>query len=174
MRIKTFFLSAAVMFYWPMVHAQQKSPLKKLYAYKQASVSGIKSGNPAEPVAQKTETYSYWFYLVLPSARSFTVKEIWINGKNFSPKTEPVNQLPVKKINYTDASSQEEQILVPATQDAVVLTYPASAVMEQAQISKYLKDLVTRYELVITYFWKGKKFYKVARKISELEPDMRM
>ena len=165
-------LSSAILFFVP-VFSQVKSPLKKLYAYKQASVSGVKPSVTAEnQKAKQSETYSYWFYLVFPESEEISVTEIWLSGKKFAVKSEPVKELPVKKINYTDASGKSAVTMVPFTKNAVLLTYPAAEANDPGAISKYFSDLISTYELVITYYWKGKKFYRIAKKITVLEPEV--
>jgi len=169
-----FLLSFAILFLAP-AFAQVKSPLKKLYAYKQASVSGVKSSVTQEnQKVKQSETYNYWFYLVFPSSEEMSVTEIWLSGKKFSVKSEPVKELPVKKINYTDPSGKSAVIMVPFTKNAVLLTYPAAEANDPGAVSKYFSALLNTHELVITYYWRTKKFYKVAKKITVLEPEARM
>lgn len=175
MHKKIIFFFAVILLYGSPAFTQSKSPLKKLYAYKQLSVSGVKSNLPVDAAPDKTATYNYWFYLLFPKSEEITVTEIWLSGKKFSPKTESISQLPVTKINYTDPSSQSSpKVLVPFTTNAVLLTYPAMAIPEPGTLSRYFTHLINHHELVITYFWKGHKFYKVARRIKELDPEVRM
>lgn len=162
------FLAAALLLTPALLQSQ--SPLKKLYAYKQASVSGVKPG-VSDKATKQSETYNYWFYLVFPKDEELSVTEIWLSGKKFLVKTEIINELPVKKTDYTDPSGNKSVTMVPFSKNAVILTYPSSEVTEVVTNSKYFSDLISRYELVITYYWKGKKFYKVARKITMLEPE---
>jgi hypothetical protein len=175
MNKKTLTLLLLIVVFFAPAFSQSKSPLKKLYAYKQASVSGVKSSVTQENQKTKqSETYSYWFYLVFPRSEEMLVTEIWLSGKKFAVKSEPVNELPVKKINYTDPSGNSSVVIVPFTKNAVLLTYPVGESNDPAAMSKYFSDLISTYELVITYYWKGKKFYRVAKKITVLEPEVRV
>ena len=174
MNKKIFLLFISVMLFLVPVFSQSNSPLKKLYAYKQGSASGVKPGLSDRAVTKQSGTYNYWFYLVFPASEKLSVTEIWLSGKKFSVKAEPINDLPVKRINNIDASGNDTMILVPFTKNAVLLTYPAAVVNDSVQVSKYFSDLLRSYELVITYYCKGRKYYKVAKKITVLEPVVRM
>jgi hypothetical protein len=167
-------LSTAIVFLLP-ASSQAIYPLKKLYAYKQAGIPGIQpevtgeAGNKQK--MERKETFNYWFYLVFSKSEIINITELWLSGKKFTAKTESIKELPVKKINYTSDSGNDTVTLVPFTKNAVLLTYPAGEDKDPAAVSKYLSDLVSNNELVITYYWKGKRFYKVSRKITLLKPE---
>jgi hypothetical protein len=169
--------STTIIFLLP-VPAQLTYPLKKLYAYKQAGIPGIQPGVTGEAgdkqKGKRKESFNYWFYLVFSKSGMINITGLWLSGKKFTVKTEPITELPVKKINYTSASGNDTVTLVPFTKNAVLLTYPAGEDKDTAAVSKYLSDLVSKNELVITYYWKGKKFYKVSRKITVLDPEAKM
>ncbi len=151
--------------------------LKKVYAYKQASLPGIQprvtteEGGGNKQRAERKETFNYWFYISFSKKEKITVTGLWISGKRFTVKSEPITELPVKKINYTAASANDTITMVPFTRNAVMLTYPSGMANDTTPVSKYLLNLVNHNELVIVYFWKGKKYYAVKKMISTLAPE---
>jgi hypothetical protein len=151
--------------------------VKKVYAYKQASIPGIqpKLITQEEGVSQqlpvRKETFNYWFYIGVSKNEKIEVNSLWISGKKYNVKNEPVNKLPVIKINYTAASENDTVIMVPVTRNAVMLTYPSGEVNDSVNPSKYLTSLIIKNELVIAYLWKGKKYYTVKKMITVLAPE---
>src|SRR5687767_15701281 len=64
--------------------AQVKPVIKKIHAYRQATVPGI----PPAGNDERKPTYNYWIYI--ETSGKISVADIWISGKRFSVKTEPV------------------------------------------------------------------------------------
>lgn len=171
------FIAPVILFLVP-APAQEKNPVQKIYAYKQAGIPGIRPDvNKENGVSQRQElkeSFNYWFYLVLQKSENIQITEIWLSGKKFTVKAEPIKELPVKKINYTSSPGNDTMILVPFTKNEVWLTYPAGEASDTTTTSKYFSSLVNRYELVIVYYRKDKRFYKLSRKIKVLEPEAKM
>jgi hypothetical protein len=151
--------------------------VKKIYAYKQASIPGIQpklitlEGGESQQLPARKETYNYWFYTGVSKNEKIDVTSLWISGKKYNVKNEPVNNLPVIKVNYTAASVNDTVIMVPVTRNAVMLTYPSGEANDSVYLSKYLSSLVNKYELVIAYKWKGKKYYTFKKTIIALAPE---
>ena len=151
--------------------------VKKVYAYKQASIPGIQprtitaeGGSPTQ-LPERKATYNYWFYVSHIKTTGINITALWIGGKKYSAKTETISKLPVIKINYTAASADDTVTLVPATKNAITLTYPAGEDNKPENISKYLSNLINTHELVIAYYWKGRKYYAVKNLITRLTPE---
>jgi hypothetical protein len=178
MNKKIFLLFSTAIILSVQASAQITNPVKKLYAYKQAGIPGIRPDvnreNGATQKPELKESFNYWFYLVLQKSENINITAIWLSGKKFTVKTEPIKELPVKIINHTSGPGSDTAALVPFTKDAVLLTYPTGKATAPMAISKYFSSLIKAYELVIVYYWKGKKFYKVSGKIKVLEPEARM
>ena len=151
--------------------------VKKIYAYKQASIPGIqpklitREGGESQQLPVRKETFNYWFYIGFSKNEKIDVTGIWISGKKYSVKTESVNNLPVIKINYTAASENATVVMVPVTRNAVMLAYPSGEAKDSEHLSKYLSNLVNKHELVIAYLWRGKKYYAVKKLITVLAPE---
>ena len=148
--------------------AQIKPVIKKIYAYRQATVPGI----PPAGNAERKPTYNYWIYIETLKSEKISVADIWISGKRFSVKTEPVTKTPVMKINYYAANGTDTVILVPETKYNVMLIYPSEKIKDSSIGSKYVSGLIKKSELVIGYFWKGKKYFAPVKAFISLEPDI--
>jgi hypothetical protein len=140
--------------------------LKKVHAYKQASLPGIVRDND-----QRVETFNYWFYIEVSKPEKIRITGLWIAGKQFESKTETITSLPVKKIVITGASDNDTIIMAPATRNVVLLVYPSGEKKDPVIATKYLSGLISSSELVIAYIWKGKKYYATVKKIKTLAPD---
>ena len=154
----------------------QGQPSLKVYGYKQASISGVaknRSGGETSQAKSEEQTFNYWFYIKTSKSVALDILDLWISGKRFNPKTEPVTELPVKKTNYTAAAGNETRVLVPFTKGKILLSYPAGLNNGPAQISKYLSNLVSGNELVISYSYKEKRYYKILKILTVLEPEAR-
>lgn len=148
---------------------------EKIYAYKQASLPGIQPNELESRDIRETKTkYNYWFFFTIQRNGKINVTELWIDGNKFNVKSDTVKKSPVYKITYTAASGNDSLIMVPFTKKTVFLINPAGSAKESKNISNYLADLTKSHELVITYYRNGKKYYRVVKKILELEPEARM
>jgi len=175
MNKKTILLFLVTALSFTYTFSQKVFPIKNLYTYKQASIPGIQPNtSEGREIKEKQTTYNYWFYLAVNKNEKIIVSDLWISGKIFNAKSEKIEKLPVYKINYSGASGNDSLTLVPLTKNNVFLVFPVGETKDSGSISNYLKDLVSKYELVIVYYWRGKKFYKLFRKITELEPEARM
>jgi hypothetical protein len=153
--------------------------VKKIYAYKQASIPGIlpdysdendiKDEKAKKP--ERKQNYNYWFYLSIPKTDNITVTGLWISGKQYDLKTETVKDLPVKKIVFTGLDKNDTTIMVPVTGNKIMLVYPSG---EKSDDSKYALNFARKNELVIRYIRKGKTYYTTLKKIKELTPDVRV
>jgi hypothetical protein len=152
--------------------------IKKVYAYKQASIPGIIPASDENDIKEKNgskkterkQNYNYWFYLSITKTEKVTVTGLWIDGKQYDLKSETITNLPVKKIVFTGLEKNDTTIMMPATSNKVLLVYP---VAEKPSDSKYALNFARTNELVIRYTSKGKTHYTTVKKIKELTPDVR-
>ena len=146
--------------------AQIKPVIKKIHAYQQGTVQGI----PPAGNDERKPAYNYWIYI--ETSGKISVADIWISGKRFSVKTEPVRKTPVLKINYNAPDGSDSVVLVPETKNCVMLIYPSGKIKDSAIGSKYVSGLIKKSELVIGYFWKGKKYFAPVKAFTSLDPDI--
>lgn len=173
---KRVFISLICLF---AVSVSSYAQVKKVYAYKQASIPGniigndendIKENNGAKQTERK-QNFNYWFYLSIPKKEKVTITGLWINNKQYEIKLDSITDLPVKKIIYTGLEKNDTIIMVPVSANKIILIYPASVKKDD---SKYALNLARTNELVIRYIWKGKTHYTTIKKIKELTPDIRV
>jgi len=154
--------------------AQVKPVIKKIHSYRQATTPGI----PPAGNDERKPTYNYWIYIETlaqyPGGKSgkITVADIWISGKRFSVKSEAITKTPVMKINYNAPNGTDTVFLVPETRYNVILIYPSGKIKDSSIGSKYVSGLIKNSELVIGYFWKGKKYFAPVKTFITLEPDI--
>lgn len=156
---------------------QVKPPVKKVYGYKQASIPGIlrdfSEENDIQPAGKTKpkQNYNYWFYLEFPKTEKINITGLWIDGIRYDLKTDPITELPVRKIVFTGMVNNDTTIMVPATKNKIVLVYPSGE--SKVDDSKYALNLARINELVVRYVWKNKIYYSTMKKLKEIIPDVR-
>ena len=162
-----------------IISANSSAQVKKVYAYKQATISGniiandendIKENNGSKP-AERKQNFNYWFYLSIPKKEKVTITGLWIDGKQYEIKVDSITDLPVKKIIYTGLQKNDTIIMAPITTNKIFLVYPNGT---KNNDSKYALKYTKANELVIRYTWKNKTYYTTIKKIKELTPDVRV
>lgn len=154
---------------------QAAPPVKKLHAFKQASIPGIVPRLPEnenKPKEERKPDYNYWFYLEVQKKKNIRITGLWINGVCFDIKTDSIQNLPVKKIIYTGATGNDTLTLAPETRHRVILVYPAALANQSITVTKKTEELINRNELVIRYTCKGKIYYAKVKTIRLLAPDV--
>lgn len=157
--------------------SQTTTCLHNVYAYKQASTPGVRpvsvddSGNPVTP--ERKQTFNYWFYIEYSPQDSISVKDIWISGKRFHVKAEPVTVTPVIKLNYAGNINPDTIRLVPSTGNKVILIYPSGENINPDQYSKKMRAEQARNELVIGFQRNGKNYFTSKKSIRVLDPEIR-
>lgn len=153
----------------------QSYPLVKIHAYSRATLGGAKPGGIVEEGGSEVKTaavekLNYFFYAEYRSAFKFTITGIWIKGKSYGIKTEPVAATPVT-INIVSPEGSESKVtLVPATANKILHFYPSGQPAITSKPTAWLKNLLESSELVIKYQWKGKSWYYAVKKINRLDP----
>ena len=154
-------------------------PVKKVHAYKQASIPGILPGyteendvGPAKKTKPK-QNFNYWFYIEIAKTEKINVTGLWIAGIPHNIKSETVVDLPVRKIILTGMEKNDTTIMMPATKNNVMLIYPSGESKDTIIRSKYIRDIARINELVIRYSWKNRVYYTTVKRLKELNPDVR-
>lgn len=161
------------------ITAVSNAQVKKVFAYKQASIPGNIISTDDNDLKEKSEArsgtgsqnFNYWFYLSIPIKEKVSVTGLWINNHQYDIKSETVNKLPVKKIIFTGLEKNDTIIMVPATSNKILLIHPAA---KKQGNSKNALNIAKQNELVIRYTWRGKMYYATVKKIKELAPDVRV
>lgn len=169
-------------FFLPIIvscFAQVKTPVKRSYGYRQASIPGIipryEENRDVQPTSKTKpkQTYNYWFYLEISNTEKINITGLWISGVQHDIKTETMNDLPVKKIIFTGLDKNDTTIMVPVTKNKVVLVYPSGETTSKKTSSNYIRQLTSTNDLVIRYLWKNQTYYATIKKLKEINPDVR-
>lgn len=153
--------------------AAMAQPSSKLIGWYQSVLPGMNPDRNIDEngsgVARVRETpVNYFIYLTHNPVSRIVVDEIWINGKRYRAKLEIVTTTPVDDTNYLLPNQPKITTLVPATTDKVTRIIPGE--MLGAVKSSSLKKMVAGANLVISYYWKRKKYYKSLKSLKQLEP----
>ncbi|MBY0477049.1 MAG: hypothetical protein K2Q24_05345 [Chitinophagaceae bacterium] len=141
----------------------QTAPVKKIYAYKQASLGGKKPSEHETTVPKKEQ-----YRLFIASGKGpLIIEGVWIEQEYYRVKMMPATRTPVLQVQQ---EGNERVILVPKTSDTVrelqVLEKVEPAPRPGSQLGKLLKT----NELVMAYRWKGKQYFATSKTIKALSP----
>lgn len=151
-------------------------PTLTLRAYKQVVFPGtvpvgISENSPPSGQVRKKASTNYFLYLVYPKKETVAPQLVWIQKKAYRVKVEPVPKTPVEHTNRNIPTRPVTTVLVPQTSGKAVRLVPATFT-DSTPVSASARKLVETSELVVSYKWKGKTYYKALGKITELEPEM--
>jgi hypothetical protein len=155
--------------------AQSNLPVKKIHAYKQASLPGILPRLPGDDSnkerAGRKETFNYFIYLEVLKKENITLLSVFLSGKEVKIKPDTITTLPVIKMINTGASVNDTIILIKATKNRVVMITPSGEAKSNLPLSANHTKIIKENELVLFYSWKGKKYYKAVKKMMVLAPE---
>ena len=166
-----FLISVTAFCFNSPVFSQGKCPVKKVYAYKQASLPGVQPKKAEDGGSERKETFNYWFYLTLPDSKKIEITNIWISGEKFTAKAETVENSPVTKLINKSDSGNETFELVPKTKKKLMLVYPSGLNNETEVLSNRVQKKLDQNELVIGFTWKGKNRFAKMKVIKVLDPE---
>lgn len=171
MNKKSFLLTLVSLCFMTQAFGQVKCPVKKIYAYKQASLPGIQPRTAEKGGDERKETFNYWLYLTIPDSKNININNIWIAGKKFAVKTETVEASPVNKSNNISSTGNETIELVPKTKHRVILIYPSGLNNDADDLSAKILKKIEKNELVISFTRKDKKRFAGKKLITVLNPE---
>jgi hypothetical protein len=160
----------------PGLIATSQSGLKKVYAYAQGIMPGIKQdvqviegGEPSKPATEITETrVSYSIYAEQSGPYKVIFKTAWIKGKAYPVKADKM--ITPVEMKVEEEGSDGKIILAPASQQPVWVLTPGTLFSKQPVVGASLRKLVAKHELVLVYTWKNKVYYYPVKKIKNLPP----
>jgi hypothetical protein len=138
-------------------------PVIKLYGYSQVRTPGmVRERDPANPSKQTANAaIAYYLYFASPASAQVRPADLWIRGKAYSITQADIIASPVR--------SPAGEVLVAKTSLRVrELKYDKESSIQKL-LPSWLRKMIKENDLVISYFWKGKKYYKALKKIKELE-----
>jgi hypothetical protein len=148
-------------------------PAIKTYAYSQLSYPGtipVGTDESGKSVEMKELPVNYYIFAThLPSAR-VNFGSVWIKGKYYQTQVEKVKETPVISTNYDVPSNPEKTVLVPATRHQVMSITPVGNPGDSVIRAAWFRHMVKNYELIISYYYKGKRYFIPVKKIKILPP----
>lgn len=151
-------------------------PALSLRAYKQAVAPGTvpvgvsENSSPGAEVRKRIAT-RYYLYLSHSPKTAIQPQRLWIGKKAYMVEVEPVAKTPVEHVNRNIPARPVTTVLVPRSSQKVVRLKPGAAT-EAAPLPASARSLIETSELVVSYTWKGKTYYKALDKITVLDPEM--
>ena len=151
-------------------------PTVKMYAYSQETSPGMipkdvpdEDGNPV--VGKKQQTINYYIFAAYSTSIKLSFLEVWINGKYYKIQSERVDSTPVVMINYNIPDKPVKEVLVPATRLCVMSLAPIGEAGGTKTInSAWFRKTINQSALIVSYQYKGKKYYMSVKKIKPLLP----
>lgn len=152
--------------------AQAQSDTATVYAFRQRTTGGMqKQGDIDESgkIIKRTpkQVFKHTIYLASASKARIYPVQIWINGKAFSVKSEPVKNNPVVPANM-DAPVTKLKTLLPTTAGTVLKLTPLPLAADKS--GAHAKALAVDNDVVVLYKLSGKLRYGVWKKFVELDP----
>lgn len=145
----------------------QTVPVKKIYAYKQASLSGKKPSGKNE--VEKKERYR--LFIAHNAKDAIKINGIWVMEEYYRFEVSSKLKSPVKQ---NEAEGSEQIILVPKTSHHVLELLLQEKQEPSPRPGSQLGKLLKMNEVVISYTWKGKQYFAIAKTIKELPPFIRL
>lgn len=147
-------------------------PTIKVFGFEQEILPGTiavnvkdENGNTVKKEAAKK---NYFIYLSFKKAYSITPRQVFINGKAFTTETKQVKKTPVEYLNINALKDSKKMVLVPPTSNKVIELKIKKPV--NVKKSAWLEDLTHKYDIVISYVWKKKKYYVVLKDLNKIDP----
>lgn len=143
-------------------------PKVKLYGYSQEFMPGmvpqrdIPDENGGQPIKRPVTVIQYSIFSV--SSADIQPKELLMGGNWYKITGSAIQSTPVL------SADAEKKQLVPRTNLKVLRIDKGDTVNNIIKISPAIKKIVDSNELVVSYLWKGKKYYASLKKLVILAP----
>jgi hypothetical protein len=153
--------------------AQLKSPIVNGHAYQRASLPGtIPKGVANEDGSQSDRPIkpmiTHFVYLEIKPSQNIKPATIWIRGKSYNLETEKITSVPVVLERQGIGEKTLSDTLVKKTENNVFRIYPRGTLFTKA--SSAISKKINKQNIVIEYYWKGKKYYYTISNIKNLQP----
>jgi hypothetical protein len=150
-------------------------PSIKIFAYSQAVSPGIvpkgvTDENGKTITTKKEIAVNYYIFASYNKSIKINIEEIWIKGNFFNPVVKNIDSTPVLNINETIPGNPVKVIMVPATTQKVISLKPGELIKNHIIQASSFRNLAKHAELIISYVYKGKKYFIGVKKIKVLEP----
>ncbi|MBC7873527.1 MAG: hypothetical protein H7Y01_06015 [Ferruginibacter sp.] len=150
-------------------------PAVKIFAYSQETTPGnipkdVTDENGKPQGTKKGASINYYFYGAYTPSVKISFCEVWIGSKYYKVQTEVVNSTPVVVTNYNIPDRPVEDVLVPASKLRVMSITPVGSPTDKIINTSWFRKLLRQSELIVSYLYKGKKYFIPVKKIKILAP----
>jgi len=150
-------------------------PAIKIFAYSQAVSPGIvpkgvTDENGKTKTTKKEIAVNYYIFASYNKSVKINIEEIWIKGKFFNSIVKNVDFTPVLNINETISSNPVKEVLVPATTQKIISVKTGQFIKNHTIKVSTFRNLAKHSELIVSYVYKGRKYFIGVKKIKVLEP----
>lgn len=149
----------------------------KLYAYSQVVTPGMapkgvidENGNSSTVNTKKESPISYYIYAAYNSSTKISFGEIWIKGKFYNSQIRNIDSTPVVLTNENIPANPAKEILVPVTKLKVISIAPGTSKNSSLASASWFINMTKQNDLIVSYIYKGKKYFIGAKKIKALQP----
>lgn len=163
MTLRQLFPFVCFLFILNSVNAQT-APVKKIYAYKQASLGGKKPSEHETAVSKKEQ---YRLFIAYTGKGPLIIEGVWIEQEYYRVRMMPATRTPVLQ---GQQEGNERVTLVPKTSDTVRELQVLEKVEPAPRPGSQLGNLLKTNDFVVAYRWKGKQFYATSKTIKALSP----
>jgi hypothetical protein len=140
----------------------------KLYAYSQQTTPGtIPVDENGKPMRSAAPSINYYLFATYSPSAKIQVTQVWLKGRDYQLQTSKIDSTPVFSSNNPDPS--KPKILVPATKQKVIAINVVGPVAADKRSSTF-RNLAKKSELILTYYYNGKKYFAGVKKIKTLPP----
>jgi hypothetical protein len=160
--ISTFFITGIISAQVPV----------KIYAYSQVHTPGnIPVGNDENGGSPEIKQFpvNYYIFATLSPSPKVIFGPVWINGKYYRTVTSTVSTPVVNTVNNIP-DQPEQKILVPATKQKAISINLEGDARDTVIKAAWFRNMVRNSELIITYDYKGKRYFVPVKKIKVLPP----
>ena len=150
-------------------------PAVKIFAYSQQTTPGIiPKGVPSEndnpSGSKKSASINYFFFASYKPGMIIDFSEVWIGKGYYKVQTEAVSSTPVVMINKDIPDQPVKEELVPATKQQVVSISPVGSPGNKTIDSAWFRKMQNKSALIVSYLYKGKKYFIPVKNIKPLLP----
>jgi len=150
-------------------------PPVKIFAYSQIITPGTipkratdENGNRIN--TKKESPVNYYIFASYNSSSKISFNEIWIKGKFYNTQIKNIDSTPIVNINETIPGKPVKEELVPAVKGKVISIVPGQTKKSSLIKTPWFINMTKRAELIVSYTYKGKKYFISVKKIKMLEP----
>ena len=152
---------------WSCVGLAQ--PRIELKAYSQVFTPGMirqretPVANRDSIVKQSLENIQYWIYAITAHGARPAFRQLWIRGQWYKIKNSTI----LTPLQQT--GDPQNRMHIPVTDRQLIQIEPGEKLQQSPVLFPALRQMMKHSQLLVSYSWKGKMYYRSLSNIMELE-----